>query len=190
MKSVDTITAIHVKQTLTYLRLLNLRLGLLLNFGADRFAGVARRVVNGFDTERATTHRKIVAHVHRGWSRATVRRRAERRVALAGALRALPFAPCPSHLPTCLQRLGDRHAVGIFEVAPYRQSASDARDAYAERRELTLHVECGRFAFKRWVGGEDDFVDRVTGTRSSSAAIVRSSGPTPSSGERRPPSTW
>ena len=62
VKSVDTITAIHVKQPLTYLRLLNLPLGLLLNFGADRFAGVARRVVNGFDTARSPSHRKVFAY--------------------------------------------------------------------------------------------------------------------------------
>lgn len=62
VKSVDTVSAIHVKQTLTYLRLLDLPLGLLLNFGAERFKGVVRRVVNGHDAGTAFADRRIFAH--------------------------------------------------------------------------------------------------------------------------------
>ncbi len=46
VKSVELTLAVHVKQTLTYLRLMDLPLGLLLNFGAPRFRDVVRRVVN------------------------------------------------------------------------------------------------------------------------------------------------
>lgn len=46
VKSVELMSAVHVKQTLTYLRLMDLPLGLLLNFGAPRFRDVVRRVVN------------------------------------------------------------------------------------------------------------------------------------------------
>ncbi len=46
VKSVELMSPVHLKQTLTYLRLMNLPLGLLLNFGAMRFRDVVRRVVN------------------------------------------------------------------------------------------------------------------------------------------------
>ncbi|HEX4933185.1 MAG TPA: GxxExxY protein, partial [Gemmatimonadaceae bacterium] len=46
LKSVEQLAPIHPKQLLTYLRLLNLRIGLLLNFGAPTFKEGIRRVVN------------------------------------------------------------------------------------------------------------------------------------------------
>jgi iron complex transport system substrate-binding protein len=46
LKSVETIAPVHLKQLLTYLRLLGLPLGLLINFGAATFKEGIRRVVN------------------------------------------------------------------------------------------------------------------------------------------------
>ncbi|MDR3567090.1 MAG: GxxExxY protein [Syntrophobacteraceae bacterium] len=46
IKSVDELAPVHYKQLLTYLRLLNLPLGLLMNFGASLFKDGIKRVVN------------------------------------------------------------------------------------------------------------------------------------------------
>lgn len=46
VKSVERLAPVHLKQTLTYLRLLDLRLGLVINFGAATFKEGIRRVVN------------------------------------------------------------------------------------------------------------------------------------------------
>ncbi len=46
LKSVGTLTPIHAKQTLTYLRLLHFPLGLLINFGAATFKEGVKRIVN------------------------------------------------------------------------------------------------------------------------------------------------
>jgi len=47
LKSVKSIDPIHVAQTLTYLKLADLRLGLLINFNVELFKNGVRRVVNG-----------------------------------------------------------------------------------------------------------------------------------------------
>ena len=47
LKSVESLAPVHSKQTLTYLRLLNLPLGLLMNFGAPFFKNGVKRIVNG-----------------------------------------------------------------------------------------------------------------------------------------------
>ncbi len=47
LKSVEKLAPVHSKQLLTYLRLLKLPLGLLLNFGAATFKEGCKRVVNG-----------------------------------------------------------------------------------------------------------------------------------------------
>lgn len=47
LKSVEHLAAVHKKQTLTYIRLANLRLGLLINFGAVRIKDGITRLVNG-----------------------------------------------------------------------------------------------------------------------------------------------
>jgi len=47
LKSVEDIHPVHKKQLLTYLRLTNCRLGLLLNFGAELMKDGISRVVNG-----------------------------------------------------------------------------------------------------------------------------------------------
>jgi iron complex transport system substrate-binding protein len=46
LKSVEKFAPVHAKQVLTYLRLLNLPVGLLMNFGAETFREGARRVLN------------------------------------------------------------------------------------------------------------------------------------------------
>lgn len=52
VKSVETIARVHTKQLLTYLRLLHIRLGLLLNFGAPLMKDGIRRVINGYGEPR------------------------------------------------------------------------------------------------------------------------------------------
>jgi len=47
-KSIDAILDIHVAQVLTYLRFLNLRHGLILNFKSTLMKNGIRRVLNGF----------------------------------------------------------------------------------------------------------------------------------------------
>lgn len=46
LKSVENLAAVHVKQTLTYIRLLNMPLGLLINFGSATFKEGVRRIMN------------------------------------------------------------------------------------------------------------------------------------------------
>jgi iron complex transport system substrate-binding protein len=48
LKSVEKLAPVHPKQVLTYLRLLNLPLGLLINFGAPTLEQGLRRIVNGY----------------------------------------------------------------------------------------------------------------------------------------------
>ena len=46
LKSVERLSPLHGKQVLTYLRLLDRPLGLLINFGGETFKEGARRIVN------------------------------------------------------------------------------------------------------------------------------------------------
>jgi GxxExxY protein len=46
LKSVERAAPVHLKQTSTYLRLMDLSLGLLMNFGETRFGDGLKRVVN------------------------------------------------------------------------------------------------------------------------------------------------
>ena len=46
IKSVETLAPVHKKQLLTYLRLMNLRLGLLINFNVELIKDGIHRVVN------------------------------------------------------------------------------------------------------------------------------------------------
>lgn len=46
VKSTETHAPVHAKQLLTYLRLMDLPLGLLMNFGAATFKEGVRRIVN------------------------------------------------------------------------------------------------------------------------------------------------
>ena len=46
VKSLDRLAPVHTKQVLTYLRLANLPVGLLLNFGAETMKEGMKRIVN------------------------------------------------------------------------------------------------------------------------------------------------
>ncbi len=46
LKSVEKLAPVHSKQLLTYLRLMDLRVGLLINFGAPRLKDGLHRIVN------------------------------------------------------------------------------------------------------------------------------------------------
>ncbi|APW73916.1 GxxExxY protein [Sphingopyxis sp. MG] len=48
LKSVERLSPLHGKQVLTYLRLLDLPLGLLINFGGETFKEGIRRVANNY----------------------------------------------------------------------------------------------------------------------------------------------
>ena len=47
IKSVERLAPVHAKQLLTYIRLLEQPLGLLMNFGSETFRDGIKRVVNG-----------------------------------------------------------------------------------------------------------------------------------------------
>jgi iron complex transport system substrate-binding protein len=47
LKSVEELAPVHYKQLLTYLRLMHLPLGLLINFGSGTFKEGVKRVLNG-----------------------------------------------------------------------------------------------------------------------------------------------
>ncbi len=48
LKSVTELAPVHTRQTLTYLRIMKLPLGLLINFGAITLKGNFRRVANNY----------------------------------------------------------------------------------------------------------------------------------------------
>lgn len=47
IKSIEALGAVHSKQLATYLRLMDMRLGVLINFNVDLIRNGIRRVVNG-----------------------------------------------------------------------------------------------------------------------------------------------
>lgn len=49
IKSVEAINDVHVAQTLTYMKLGNYKLGLLMNFNVVRLKDGVRRLVNGLN---------------------------------------------------------------------------------------------------------------------------------------------
>jgi GxxExxY protein len=48
VKSIERLAPVHGKQLLTYLRLADIKLGLLINFGQATFKGAFRRVANDY----------------------------------------------------------------------------------------------------------------------------------------------
>lgn len=52
IKSVETLLPVHSKQLLTYLRLMDMPLGLLINFGGERLNQGLRRIVNNHNSNR------------------------------------------------------------------------------------------------------------------------------------------
>jgi iron complex transport system substrate-binding protein len=64
IKSVERILPVHPKQVLTYLRLLNLPVGLLINFGAPTLKEGIQRIANGYGaaiSDRLRTKNSIPA---------------------------------------------------------------------------------------------------------------------------------
>ena len=53
LKSIQALEPVHSKQVLTYLRLTNKRLGLLINFGESRIKDGIKKIVNGLPEEPA-----------------------------------------------------------------------------------------------------------------------------------------
>jgi len=51
LKSVEQLAPVHKKQLLTYLRLTDRRLGLVINFGAELIGDGITRVANGLPSE-------------------------------------------------------------------------------------------------------------------------------------------
>lgn len=47
VKSIDTLNDIHLAQTLTYLKLVNYKLGLLINFNTILLKNGIKRIING-----------------------------------------------------------------------------------------------------------------------------------------------
>ncbi len=58
LKSVESLAAVHPKQLLTYLRLMRLPLGLLVNFGAATFKDGVKRIANNH-TSFATSRLRV-----------------------------------------------------------------------------------------------------------------------------------
>lgn len=57
IKSVETLHPVHKKQLLTYLKLADVRLGYLINFGAALMKEGLSRIVNGADDWGVRSHR-------------------------------------------------------------------------------------------------------------------------------------
>ena len=51
LKSVEGLKPIHYKQLLTYLKLTNKRIGLLINFNVENLREGIKRVINGYESE-------------------------------------------------------------------------------------------------------------------------------------------
>jgi len=63
LKSVETLAPVHSKQLLTYLRLLNLPVGLLINFGAATMKEGLHRIVNNYTpTPSASPRLRVNQH--------------------------------------------------------------------------------------------------------------------------------
>ncbi|HMJ88882.1 MAG TPA: GxxExxY protein [Candidatus Acidoferrum sp.] len=59
LKSIQAINAVHGKQVLTQLRLANLKLGLLINFGEEHLKNGIKRIVNGLPDTQTKSVSKI-----------------------------------------------------------------------------------------------------------------------------------
>lgn len=61
LKSVETLARVHPKQVLTYLRLLNLPVGLLINFGAPTLKEGLQRIVNNYQPSASRRDMNLVS---------------------------------------------------------------------------------------------------------------------------------
>ena len=64
LKSVEALQKVHHKQVVTYLKLMDLRLGYLLNFGAPLLRDGIHRIVNGLEPERDDRDRSTPTGLH------------------------------------------------------------------------------------------------------------------------------
>ena len=51
LKSVEIMSMVYTKQLLTYLKIMNLSVGLLINFGAPTMKQGVQRIINGYDNK-------------------------------------------------------------------------------------------------------------------------------------------
>jgi GxxExxY protein len=58
IKAVEAIAAVHRKQLLSYLKLADKRLGLLMNFDVERIKDGIMRVVNGLEPQKSFSQRR------------------------------------------------------------------------------------------------------------------------------------
>lgn len=56
LKSIEQLARVHKKQVLTYLKLGNIKLGLLINFGGELLKGNIERLVNGLPVSDTSTN--------------------------------------------------------------------------------------------------------------------------------------
>jgi GxxExxY protein len=69
LKSIEKLAPVHAKQVLTYIRLMNLPLGLLVNFGAEVFREGVKRVINNQPLSAFAPLREITLSPDRGQTR-------------------------------------------------------------------------------------------------------------------------
>ena len=120
----------------------------------------------------------------------TRRRSAQARRASRGRGVAARRRDPPSERRALAHRGRERAVVEIVELAADRHAMGEAGDLDADRREQIGDVVGGGLAVDRGVDGEDHLLDAALARRApTSPAMLRSSGPMPSSGDSVPPST-
>ena len=110
LKSVEKLAPVHAKQVLTYLRLLDLPIGLLINFGAARIKDGIQRIAN----PRATTAPDILGTLFvPGNSNLTQSSRAaeqqRKNDLFSAALRETPFVERVNDRRPCCMEDGNHH---------------------------------------------------------------------------------
>jgi GxxExxY protein len=60
LKTVESLTDLHMAQLLTYLKLSNCKIGLLINFNTTLFKDGIQRVINGYISERTINEPRYV----------------------------------------------------------------------------------------------------------------------------------
>src|SRR5439155_406935 len=70
-----------------------------------------------------------------------------------------------SNFTPALQSAGERHLIGVLQVAAHGKALRDAGDAHAERLHQTSDVQRRRLAFDGRIGCHDHFLDAVVQAR-------------------------
>ena len=105
-------------------------------------------------------------------------------------LRKAEAGETPSERRPAADRGGECAFVKIIEFAADRHAMGEPRHLHIGLVQQVGDVVGGALAVDRGGERQDDFLDRRIVARLTSASIVRSSGPMPSSGDSVPPSTW